>query len=111
LATPVVTSPVQTDQLTNRLVNDYFGMQRLEWEDEVDFQLPYGEWIRLFRQHSMLIEDLIETQPPNGATSTYRDAAETKWARHWPMENIWKLRKEIPPTQEMYEPIVSKQPL
>jgi ubiquinone/menaquinone biosynthesis C-methylase UbiE len=95
-ATPiaVMCHSMETDQVERTLINDYFGMNRLEWEDEVDFQLPYGEWIRLFRRAGLTIEDLIETQPPIGVTSTYRSAAETEWARHWPMENIWKLRKE-----------------
>ena len=84
----------QTKHLTDHLVNDYFGLWRLEWEDEVHFQLPYGEWIRLFRKNSLLVEDLIETQPPPEATSTYHDDAETQWARRWPMEHIWKLRKQ-----------------
>jgi hypothetical protein len=73
------------------LVNDYFG--RLEWPDSVEFQLPYGEWIRLFRRNGLVIEDLIETRPAPGATSTYRSEEESEWARHWPMENIWRLRK------------------
>jgi ubiquinone/menaquinone biosynthesis C-methylase UbiE len=85
---------MKTDQLTDHLINDYFGMRRFEWEDEVDFHLPYGEWIRLFRRAGFVVEDLIETQPSRDATSTYRDATETAWARRWPMENIWKLRKE-----------------
>ena len=85
---------LKTDQLTDHLINDYFGMRRFEWEDEVDFQLPYGEWIRLFRRAGFVVEDLIETQPSRDATSTYRDTTETAWARRWPMENIWKLRKE-----------------
>ncbi len=95
-ATPIqcLCQDMQTDQLTDHLVNDYFGMRRLEWEDEVDFQLPYGEWIRLFRENGLLVEDLIETQPPRGVSSTYRNAVETEWARHWPMENIWRLRKQ-----------------
>jgi len=61
---------------------------------EVDFQLPYGEWLRLFRRNGFIVEDLIETRPPAGAASTYRGEAETEWARRWPMENIWRLRKE-----------------
>jgi ubiquinone/menaquinone biosynthesis C-methylase UbiE len=94
-ATPIqfLCQDVQTDHLTNHLVNDYFGLRHLEWGNEVNFQLPYGEWIRLFRENGLLVEDLIETQPPHGATSSYCDDAETEWARHWPMENIWKLRK------------------
>src|SRR5256885_9373081 len=63
---------VKTDQLTDHLVNDYFGMRCLEWEDEVDFQLTYGEWIRLFRRTGFVWEDLIEPRPPEGSTSTYR---------------------------------------
>lgn len=86
---------VTTDRLTDHLVNAYFGMKRLEWEDEVDFQLPYGEWLRLFHTSGFVVEDLIETQPSEGATSSYRDASETAWARRWPMENIWKLRKAL----------------
>lgn len=95
-ATPIsmLCQNTQTDQIEQRLINDYFGMHHFEWEDEVNFQLPYGEWIRLFRQNGLVVEDLIEVQPPAGATSTYRTEAETEWARHWPMENIWKLRKE-----------------
>ncbi len=69
-------------------------MKRMEWENEVNFQLPYGEWMRLFRRAGFVVEDLVETQPPIDSTSTYRTDAETEWARHWPMENIWKLRKE-----------------
>ena len=69
-------------------------MRCLEWEDEVDFQLMYGEWNLLFRRMYCVLADLIETQPPKGATSTYRDATETAWARRCPIENIWRLRKE-----------------
>lgn len=95
-ATPIsmLCQNTQTDQFERRLVNDYFGMHRLEWEDEVGFQLTYGEWIRLFRQNGLAVEDLIEVQPPARAASTYRTEKETEWARHWPMENIWKVRKE-----------------
>lgn len=94
-ATPIqcLCQDTKADRLTDHLVNDYFGLRRLEWEDEVNFQLPYGEWVRLFRRTGFVVEDLIETQPANDATSTYRDAAEKAWARRWPMENIWKLRK------------------
>ncbi len=95
-ATPIsiVCQNMQTDQIERILLNDYFGMTHLEWADQVEFQLPYGEWIRLFRRNGFLVEDLIEIRPPEGATSTYRSEAENEWARHWPMENIWKLRKE-----------------
>jgi len=83
----------QADQVERTLLNDYFDMHSLEWEDEVDFQLTYGEWIRLFRRTGFVVEDLIETRPPMSTSSTYRTDSETEWARHWPMEQIWKVRK------------------
>ena len=94
--TPIqfICEDVAADRLQRHLVNDYFGLTHLDWGDEVDFQIPYGEWIRLFRENGLQVEDLIETRPPEGATSTYRDAEQTEWARHWPMENIWRVRKE-----------------
>jgi len=94
-ATPIqfLCQDVTADRLTDRLVNDYFGMKRLEWENEVNFQLTYGAWLRLFRTSGFLVEDLIETRPPAGFASSYLNASETAWARRWPMENIWKLRK------------------
>jgi SAM-dependent methyltransferase len=76
------------------LINDYFTMYRFEDADgSVTFQLPYGEWIRLFRRNGLLIEDLVEPRPPEGATSTYRNDQEYRWARRWPSDVIWKLRK------------------
>jgi ubiquinone/menaquinone biosynthesis C-methylase UbiE len=90
-----VSQDVKTDALTERLVNGYFGMHRMEWEDEVDFQLTYGAWIQLFRRAGFVVEDLIETRPPEGTTSSYRNEVEMAWARRWPLEQIWKLRKVV----------------
>ena len=74
---------------------DYFGMHRVEDKDgPIQFELPYGEWIRLFRANGFEIEDLREIRPPPGAESTYRSPEETEWARRWPMEQIWVVRKE-----------------
>lgn len=77
------------------LQREYFGLHAIYApEDDVTiFVLPYGEWVRLFRQNGLVVEDLIEQPPPADATSTYRNAEETAWARHWPMEQLWKVRK------------------
>jgi hypothetical protein len=40
-----------------------------------------------------VIEDLLELRPAADATSTYRDAVDRDWARRWPMEHIWRVRK------------------
>jgi SAM-dependent methyltransferase len=93
--TPIaaVCESVSEDRLTRALVNDYFGLHTIDWGDYVNFQIPYGEWIRLFREAGLVVEDLIETRPEKGQTSTYRTDEENEWARHWPMENIWRVRK------------------
>lgn len=83
-----------TDEMGERLLRDYFGMDR--WptpEGSVEYNRGHGDWIRLFRRSGLLIEDLIEIRPPEGAPSPYRSDAETAWSRRWPMEQIWKLRK------------------
>jgi hypothetical protein len=83
------------DRMEPELHLDYFAMHRIEESDgPVQFELPYGEWIRLFRANRFEIEDLREIQPPPAAESTYRTAEETEWARKWPMEQIWIVRKE-----------------
>jgi ubiquinone/menaquinone biosynthesis C-methylase UbiE len=85
---------IERDRFAFTIVQNYFGLHRLDWGSEIDFQLPYGEWIRLFRRNGLAIEDLIENRPGPDATSTYRTEEQTNWARYWPMENLWKLRKE-----------------
>jgi hypothetical protein len=48
---------------------------------------------RLFRANRFIVEDLIEPRPPEGATSSYRNPDEVAWARRWPSEEIWRLRR------------------
>jgi hypothetical protein len=93
-------SPIETicwapgaDKVGDRLVVDYFGLYQIDDGEDVMFQLPYGEWIRLFRANGLLVEDLIEPLPAPGASSTFRDQDELAWARRWPAECIWRLRR------------------
>jgi SAM-dependent methyltransferase len=77
-----------------RLLRPYFRLHRFEWSDDdsVEFHLGYGDWIRLLRRSGFEVEDLVELQAPEGATSTSPyDSPE--WARRWPSEQIWKARK------------------
>ncbi len=84
----------EDDAVVDRLVGDYFGLHRYDDpEGSVQFNLEMGAWIRLFRRSGLVIEDLVEIRPPEGAGTTYRTEAETAWARRWPMEQIWKVRK------------------
>jgi SAM-dependent methyltransferase len=82
------------DVLGATLRRDYFGLHRVEWPDGmIEFNLPHGEWVRLFVANGLAIEALIEVRPPADASTTYVSAEETRWARAWPFEEIWKLRK------------------
>jgi SAM-dependent methyltransferase len=95
-ALSIICYDAEADTTVPELRRDLLGLHRIEWPDEsepVEFNLPHGKWIELFRGHRLVIEDLVEVQPPEGVESTYRSAEETEWARRWPMEQIWKLRK------------------
>jgi len=76
------------------LQRPYFGLRRWETGDHVEFMLGTGDWIRLFRANGLGVEDLIELRPAEGAVSTYRDDDDRAWARSWPMEQIWKVRRQ-----------------
>ncbi|MCX6021808.1 MAG: class I SAM-dependent methyltransferase [Chloroflexi bacterium] len=78
---------------TDRLRLAYFGLHAIADDETVRFQLPYGEWIRLFRRHGFLIEDLIELRPEPDTVSSYWSAAARDWALQWPAECLWKVRK------------------
>ena len=83
----------EVDGVVPALQADYFGLHRHEDADgSVTFQLPVGEWIRLFRLNGLVVEDLIEPQPPEDATTTY--GYDLAWARRWPLEQIWKARRQ-----------------
>ena len=76
------------------LVRDYFGLGRMDDPDgSVEWQLTYGDWIRLFRRSGFEVEDLIELRPSPEATTTYTDYASKEWAQAFPSEHIWKVRK------------------
>jgi SAM-dependent methyltransferase len=82
------------DHPQDRLLHDYWSLHVREDPDEpLSFQLPYGTWIRLFRESGMVVEDLVELRPAADATSSYRDDVDRDWARRWPMEHIWRVRR------------------
>ena len=63
-------------------------------EEQACFQLPFGEWIRLFRESGFAIEALHELRAPEDASTTYEGFVPLEWARRWPAENIWQLRRQ-----------------
>src|SRR5262249_22167196 len=87
--------PESGEPAQERLVHDYFGMHRFEWTDtgEIEFNLPFGGWIRVLRRNGFAVEDLIELRAPEGATTRYEHVP-PEWAHRWPSEQIWKARRE-----------------
>jgi SAM-dependent methyltransferase len=82
------------EQPSEGFVRDYWDLHELpEPGEAIAYQLPYGAWIRLFREHGLTVEDLVELRPPADAVSSYRDAPHLAWARRWPMEHIWRVRR------------------
>ena len=77
-----------------RLQRDHFGLERLAWTDDgsIEFALPTGEWIRLFRASGFEVLDLLELRAPAGAVSSERHLT-AAWSHRWPSEEIWRLRK------------------
>jgi SAM-dependent methyltransferase len=84
------------ERVGRRLRRSYFGIHRFDdgaGEGTIDFQLPYGEWIRCFRRHGLAVDDLVELRAPEHATTSFEDF-DARWARRWPAEQIWVTRKE-----------------
>ncbi len=79
----------------DRLQRPQFGMHRLEWPDDpgVEFHISHGDRIRLLRACGFEVENLIELQPPVGTDETRFPYASLDWARQWPIEEAWIVRK------------------
>ena len=72
-----------------------FGMHRFEWPDDpgIEFHISHGDRIRLFRDCGLEVEDLIEIQPSSELETRY-SFVDLEWARKWPSEEAWIVRKK-----------------
>jgi SAM-dependent methyltransferase len=85
-----------TDRVGTTLKANYFETRHDDDGSSVVFTLPYGEWIALFRDTGFEIESLIELRPPPNAKTTYAKFVTYDWARVWPAEHIWRVRRKPP---------------
>jgi SAM-dependent methyltransferase len=83
----------KSERVDSRLHADWFGMRSDEDEQTIQFQLPYGSWIDLFRGSRLEVDRLAHLRPPEEATTTYDDYVSLRWARSWPAEDLWVLHK------------------
>ncbi|MET0779993.1 MAG: class I SAM-dependent methyltransferase [Microbacterium sp.] len=96
-----VCSPVDGSYpISRRLERPYFGSERLDWRDAVEdpggieFTLTFSKWIKLFRATGFEILDLTEIQAPADATGS-RSGITADWAKEFPSEHVWTLRKGL----------------
>ena len=80
---------------TAELRSSQFGMHRFEWPDDpgIEFHISHGDKIRLFRECGLEVEDLIEIQPSSQSETRYSNV-DLEWARKWPSEEAWIVRKK-----------------
>jgi hypothetical protein len=97
----VLTVPETDDEgpAADRLLRPYFGMHRFDCAGQsgVEFHLGYGDWIRLLRASGFEVLDLIEIRAPDDLAEPRGDGlVDPDWARMWPAEQIWRVRKINP---------------
>ncbi len=71
------------------------GLHRIDWEDEntTEFQLGHGDLFALLRDSGFDVLDLIELYAPLDAEDAQYYHSNAEWAKKWPWEEIWKVRK------------------
>ena len=84
----------ETQRQGDRLMLAYHGAGFFDWsEGTFDFHRTYSDWIRCFNRSGFVVEDLIDLVPTADATTTYDEYVPLDWARRWPAEEIWVVRK------------------
>ena len=58
-----------------------------------DLTIGHPDLDSLFRRSGFTVEDLVELRPTPDAGTTYTEYAKLEWARKWPAEHIWVVRK------------------
>ncbi len=91
-------APPNGANVGDRLVRPYFDMHTLDWREvEIDpggvnFCLPVSDWVELFHRIGFGIDDLREPRAPDSANGVQFFVA-AEWAKRWPSELVWKLRR------------------
>ena len=94
-----VCSPLDgTSPLATELLRPYFEMHRIDWTEVqhdpggIEFAMPVSDWFALFRRVGLEVEDYREPRPAEGGSESVHFAT-ADWARRFPSEQVWKLRK------------------
>lgn len=91
-------SPSGDEPAGEHLERPYFGLHRVDWTEAiedpggVEFNLPFGEWLKLFRTTGFEVLDYWEIQAPDPDAGV-AFWIPSSWASKWPSEQAWRLRK------------------
>jgi SAM-dependent methyltransferase len=88
-----------TGKVAETLQRPQKGLNRLEWTDDdpgVEFHLGTSDLLHELHQSGFELVDFIEIFAPETAEDHPRyDYVPSEWAKRWPSEEIWRLRKTI----------------
>ena len=93
-----VFTPENGAEVADRLVRNYFGIGALDWREVevepggIEWQLTISDWFQLFRRLGFEVLDFLELPAPTSAEGT-RYLVPAEWAKRFPAELVWKLRK------------------
>ena len=91
-------APQSGAQCDARLHRSYFDLGKLDWREVeidpggVEFNRSISSWMQLFDQTGFNIERYQELQAPEAASGVQYFVS-AQWARSWPSEQVWHLRK------------------
>lgn len=94
----MICTPLSGAATDASLHRDYFGLHKLDWSHAeidpggVEFNLPFSEWLRLFRATGFDVLDYLELRAPKSAEGI-SFCMPADWAKRWPAEHVWKLRR------------------
>jgi SAM-dependent methyltransferase len=93
-----VCAPYSGDLVGETLIRPYFDTHLLDWREVeidpggVEFNLPTSGWFALFRRIGFEVEDYREPRPSEFCEGV-SFSVPAAWARRFPSEQVWKLRK------------------
>lgn len=93
-----ITTPPSGDLSGTILHRSYFELHKLDWTQVeidpggVEFTLPISAWFALFRRTGFAVEDYLELRAPEDQVEN-RFHSPVEWAKRWPYEHVWRLRK------------------
>ena len=97
----ILCTPASGADCDSTLHRPYFDLHRQDWREVeiepggIEFNLTHSGWLDLFRDTGFEVLRYLELQAPAGAAEN-RFGIPLAWARKWPSEQVWVLKKRAP---------------